>query len=505
MRVWGKRCMKKIDKICFFILNLGVFIIFFPWLIQHYATDSYYIMDVGYEYYAINNSLNDGRIFMFIILKIANILKISYTNFIRFTLIFALIISNISVLILKKIIVEYVNIFCKKIEIFIWLISYVIIYNYIYIENLYYVECIVMAMAVLFNIIAANIVVKHNNRYIFKVVLLVFGSAFCYQTMPIIFLVYVMLFECLEKNDIKVILKKFLQCFIIVILTLIINYSCINLIHNIFYIELENIRAESLLINELNFTKLLFNIVNLLVRTPDILLHSNGALYEYVFVAFLVLLVFVYIYIKEDIFQFKLEDFKFFVILICGIYFVSNSISIITLYAFDSARIRGGVGIIIGALMIYILNKFYSEKLQIKYKKIEKMFEIIIIVFFVINVINYVDIINSSRLVNKKEKEFCINVKNDILVYENEYNIKINTIIYVLDKNVNVYFSNIRRCGATVNACVSDWSAKSVIEFYSKREFSNLKRKDLTEINNLNLKNGYDINAGILYVLVKRY
>ena len=60
--------MKKITReeiITYIIIFVITCIIFIPFLIGHYATDTYNVINIGYEKYAIEWSLNDGRIFIY--------------------------------------------------------------------------------------------------------------------------------------------------------------------------------------------------------------------------------------------------------------------------------------------------------------------------------------------------------------------------------------------------------------------------------------------------------
>ena len=50
------------NLILFFILFVITGVVFWNYVSMHYATDTYNIMNIGYEKYAINNSLSDGRI-----------------------------------------------------------------------------------------------------------------------------------------------------------------------------------------------------------------------------------------------------------------------------------------------------------------------------------------------------------------------------------------------------------------------------------------------------------
>ena len=152
-----------------FVIILAItLIIFIPFLIGHYATDTYNIANIGYKNYAINWSLNDGRIFMAIIGLIADKINISIETYVFVTLFSALIISCISVCVLKKVIEKYKK--PKNIlqNIILVSISYVTIFNFMYLEDMYFVESVVMATSVLLYEIAADILITKNKNYIIK-------------------------------------------------------------------------------------------------------------------------------------------------------------------------------------------------------------------------------------------------------------------------------------------------------------------------------------------------
>lgn len=61
--------MKKSKKDLLLFIVITAITIFICWnyLTMHYATDTYNVMQQGYEKYAINWSLIDGRVFMAVI------------------------------------------------------------------------------------------------------------------------------------------------------------------------------------------------------------------------------------------------------------------------------------------------------------------------------------------------------------------------------------------------------------------------------------------------------
>src|SRR5574344_1010910 len=141
--------MKK-KFVLFLILFLLTLIVFSQFLLGHYATDTYNIAKVGYEKYATNWSLKDGRVVMYMITMVANILKINIKVFVILTLLLSIIISNISVIKLNGIITKYKEPQTTFKKVLIIAISYIIVFNFMYLENVYFVESLVMSSSILF-------------------------------------------------------------------------------------------------------------------------------------------------------------------------------------------------------------------------------------------------------------------------------------------------------------------------------------------------------------------
>lgn len=173
--------ISKKDLISFTIIFVITLLVFYNFLSMHYATDTYNIMNVGYEKYAINWSLNDGRIFMCIIGLLASAVNMKIEFFVIGTLFMALFISCISVIVLKNIILKYKNTENKYLRVIVLVIAYFTIFNFMYLENLYFVESIVMAISLLLHIFAADILVSRNKHYIVKTTLLTILAIFMYQ------------------------------------------------------------------------------------------------------------------------------------------------------------------------------------------------------------------------------------------------------------------------------------------------------------------------------------
>ena len=126
--------MKK-NIIIYLCIVIIASMIFFPFFTMHYSTDTYRLIEMGYERYSIEYSLNDGRIFMYIIGQLADKMNININAYVIILTVFAIIISCICIIKLIEIMGKYK----KKDGIIITsLIAYVTIMNFMYLENLYF-------------------------------------------------------------------------------------------------------------------------------------------------------------------------------------------------------------------------------------------------------------------------------------------------------------------------------------------------------------------------------
>ena len=191
----------KVNIIIFVIIFTITSAIYFPLLKGHYATDTYNIINKGYETYAITYSLNDGRPIMCLISLIAQKLNMPIMVYVIILTAIALIVSNISVIKLKNITVKYIEEKNKKTEYIILAIAYIIIFNFAYLENLQFAECAIMSVSILLNIIAAQQIVEKKKNYILKSIIISILSIQFYQgTMNWLFTITFVLSLLKEKK-----------------------------------------------------------------------------------------------------------------------------------------------------------------------------------------------------------------------------------------------------------------------------------------------------------------
>lgn len=495
--------MKKLNKkdIIIFIITFAITcIIFLPFLQGHYATDTYNIANVGYENYAINWSLKDGRFFMTILGLIASKINISIEHYVFITLFCALLISNITVIILNKIIKKYKE--PKNIiqEITLIIISYITIFNFMYLEDMYFVESIVMATSVLIFIISAYILTEKNKNYIIKSLILTIIGVICYQGTIGIFFAFVILFTILKnKNNVKQIVIDLVKCGIIALVAVLLNIIAVKIVENIF--DMTQTRLG-------NISNILKNIIGIIITLPNILQETCNLFPKNAFIIFLdILTIIVIIYQIKTLKEKNNILYKYIAIMVitiagsCVTYLLSPT-------SFYTGRLRNALGALIGIIFIFL---YVETDLFEKKGKLSIVTYITLISFFIINTINYESIILQHKEVNRLEKEEIEEVEQYIEKYEEENEIKVTKIVKVpvLKNKDKAYFSNTKnKTSFTHNALKTSWAADGVINFYTKRNLETIKATDKEKslyVQNQNPELEYQCIDDILYVKIYMY
>lgn len=492
--------MKKINKkdiITFIITFTITCIIFIPFLQGHYATDTYNIANIGYKNYAINWSLKDGRFFMTIIGLIANKINISIEHYVFLTLFCALLISNVTVIILNKIIEKYKKPQNIIQEITLIIISYITIFNFMYLENMYFVESIVMATSVLLFIISSYILTERNKNHIIKSLILTIIGVICYQGTIGIFFAFAILLTILKnKNNIKQIIIDLIKCGLIALTAVLLNIISVKIIEKIFNMNQTRLG---------NISNIFRNITQIIITLPNILQETCNLFPKNVFIIFLdVLTVIVIIYQIKTLNEKNNVLYKYIAIVIITI--AGSCVTyLLTLTSFYTGRLRNALGALIGIIFIFL---YIETDLFEKKRKLGLVTYITLISFLIINTINYESIILQHKEVNKLEKEEIEEVDQYIEKYEEENQIKVTKIIKVpIYNNINkTYFSNIKnKTSFTHNALKTSWAADGVINFYTKRNLETVKATDKEKklyLQNQNPELEYQCIDDILYVKI---
>lgn len=461
--------MKKFIKnnkkniITFIIIFITTLIIFIPFLQKHYATDSYGISSIGYKEYAVKNSLNDGRIVMATIGYIADLLKIPLDIYIITLTVMALFVSCISVIILKEYIVKIKkskNLFS---EVFVIVASYFTVFNFMYIENMFFVECFVMALSILFYIIAAKKIISKGKNYIIKATVLTVMGLFCYQGTISMYLVCLWVFSLLENEKYAECIKNLIIGAVILIFGIILQFGVISLNGKIFSIHQERISG---------FYGMILNIAGSLYNLGDVLINTGFVYTKYLYLFFLsVIEILIICKINKERLNIKITNQTLLIITAC---FISGIIvSFISTSGFWSARIRFSIGATIGFLMLYLYCK---TDIAFSYKKINLLIISIFVIYTLSIITNYISIMNNVLNVNLQDKLQVIGICNYVEKYEKENNIIVNKLAifhgeYDYEK---AYYKNLNYKNSTMSwsAIRTKWSIKGIIEMYSDKHFT---------------------------------
>ena len=452
--------------ILFFILFVITGAVFWNYVSMHYATDTYNIMNIGYGKYAINNSLSDGRIFMFLIGMLANTINIPINVYVITLTIIALIVSCIAVLVLKSMMMRFSTKKTKFQEFIAILIAYCTIFNFMYVENLYFVESAVMAFSILFYILAVNQIVKKNDFYIIKAALLAILATFCYQGTIGLFALYGVAFSIAKNGkEIKEILKDFGIIIGITLLSFVANLIQINVATSIAGTTQQRLNGIENLVTY--FLRILVNFKKMVFDT--ILVNNCGLFPSYVMIIIVLIIT-----LLAGIYGVKSKKYGlvFNIAFICFVtVLITFAMCIVSITSYDTGRIHVPVGALIGVIFLYLFcrTSIFEDETIIKYLII-----IALIAYNLITVVNTIYLLYQHKQVNKLEKAQCEGLEAYIESYEQENNVKITEARYfkLSDMKKYGYFSQIpNQSVLTYDGVACTWSAIGTINFYTGRNF----------------------------------
>ena len=461
---------------------IGIIIVavlmYINWITMHYSADTYNIINVGYEKYATNWSLKDGRLFMYIITMISAKINMPISIFVMGTLIVAIIISAVAVLKLKNILIKDINNITLKKEILFTILSFFTIFNFMYIEDMYFVESIVMAISLLLFIYASEFIVyanKQKKKFWLGLVFAILG-VIAYQGTIGFLIILTFVLSLLKnkvelkgkkeelKNNIKQILWDLLKSLTVVVIAIGVNMIIVSIIGKITGLEQTRVGSITSIFSNLdyilnNFEKILKDCIGL---------FPNYALY--IFLAVLLTFSIIYDIKTKDKNFFTIKTILIILISLIGAFIVSVG----TLSSFYTGRLRFCIGSMIGFILICLIKE-NDEKLC------NYFLYFILIIYSILNIYNCIIVTYEHKLVNIYEKEEVQNINNYIKEYEDKTSINVNKIaIYTVKGQSNkAYFTNInRKSVVTYNSLRCEWTADGLINYYSEDK---LERITLTK------------------------
>ena len=465
--------MKKKNAIIFVIIFIISIAIFFPLLLGNLIGDDYLISSIGYIDYIKNYSLNDGRIFCTILPIIFNALHIPIFTGKIIALMITLAIASLTVVKLKNIIDKYKKSNGIKQSILVTLISFATIYNFLFIDEIFYIEAPVIVSSILLFIIAANILVTNNKKSLIKSLLLVVIASFCYQGTILVFFAMSFLFSILKnKDDVKRVFIDLFKCICIAGIATIMNFAFIKI-----YGKVNNINSRAININKIKRN------IAIIFENADLLLIKNfNFYYEGMFLGIVItIIVTTLIYATKN-------DLKNSIIIkmacIIVLFIISSSAMYVVIFSsFYAGRTRIPLGMLIGALLIFI----YVETKIFEDNKTFKYFCVVVLLFYIITVLTYFEKIIISK---KQSDKLNIDSANKIIEYVHEYEsdtgIEVTNITELAlinySKEINKYLYKMH-----ANLPFSDTnlinmrSASSMVNYYSDKKYENYKVEIATQ------------------------
>ena len=452
-----KKIFNKENIILLIIIFLIAVIMCYGYVKGHYSVDDYNIIDIGYKEYSINNNLKEGRVVMYVIDQIALLLNMDYKLFIILTVLIAIFITSVTIIIFYNEVLKTMKQVDLKDRIFVACISFVIFFNFMYIENLYFVECIVMSLALILYLVSAILFVKRKN-IVLSIILAILANI-CYNGMQCYYIIIVFLFSLLlEKDKYKKIILNVLLAGLIIILAVLINVLEIKLACNIFNIE--NKRMGSI-----EFIP--YNIYIIIKRLPIILARTAGLFPKYVYLFFITIC-----YIILFLHLLKKKDYKVLIDITLNNFITILScfcISIFSTSSFGTGRLLYGMGMTIGTMLLIL----YDYIRRTESHKVKYIIETVIIFYFILNIINYIYIINIHSKQNETEMLEMQEIISNIKEYEAENNTEVNKVscILVTREDTSKGFSGNIRSEVTRNALTCFYSYKGILNMYTGKKF----------------------------------
>ena len=435
------------------LITIVILLIYSPLLIGHYSTDTYRLIEMGYNKYSIEYSLNDGRIFMYIIGQIAAKINININMYVILLTFLAIIISVICIILIEKILKKYNK---REQSIIVALIAYVTIMNFMYLENLYFTECIVMSISIMLYILAAYYLTENESKL--NTFLLVLIGVFCYQGTINVFITFSFLFTTIKNKNInKQAFKNIIWSLGISFVSIIINMIQIKMCGN--YYGLEQTRTGGV-------SQIPKNILYIINHMYKILIESSELFPKYLFLVFLIIIIgIIAIWDKKE----KHHSINLANIILISIVAILSSImiNVFSLSSFGLGRMVFSVGALIGIIYIYLycVTDILDKKTIFKYIMI-----LVLIVYAIFNIYKTLDILISHRIENKLDKKEALQANEYIQEYENETNQKVKYIAVTYDNNITWTYNELKHKSLyTHRALMIWWCNVQTINYFGNR------------------------------------
>lgn len=458
--------MKK--KILLFILIFSVgILVTYPAFAPSHALDSYCTIFNGYNDTA-TWFLQNGRIFSALLMRFYDLvnLPVDSMNFV------ALFFFNLflALAILKLYLVFSKNIENKAVLVVLLVSTFMLFYGPLITEILFFNEAMVFALGILLVVLAADkCALGGIKNYIISLILMILGVT-CYQGIACYF--FVILLLILMKNGINSkeeaigYLKKIGIGFLIYGMAALISFGIIKFASNLFGEALPKLGAFNI------FDNLVYTFTNLLPTSFRNLFGFVNVKFYYL-LCILLLVCFVYLFIKNEHKAIRFLLFIGLLIVLVIVPFAPNLI-MASDSNYTAARMALPLGILPSAFILYLI---FNYKVEMKFNYV---FLGIIIMFMALSSYS----IHQNTMISfrryKEDVKYINSIVQAINVYENKTDNKIKRIYYAQDSSVNYYYSFGHPNGANIRLLAVDWALDCAFPVYTydKYEFKKISDKD---------------------------
>ena len=450
-------------NILLFLIILGLTALFSNAFLQaHYSSDTYVLIDLGYNNYPQSYFLPDGRIISALVCFIAGIFNPPYMTYIVLMDTIGVVFLSIAIFKLYKFILKISNEKNIVNKILIFMGVYILIYNQFTLEYLLFPESAVMCFGVLMTVIAAiNFIKKDNVKQYFKVFIQLFIASVSYQAVILAFPVFVLILSLFNerKKTIKDYILKIMLCLADFMIIFLADFMIMKIFINILHTETNRV------VGYCNVEDIIFRIkysfeCAYLIITLNLNMLPKGTYIVIFCITSILLLI-----SKCD----KKYFLKYFLTLILGVI----GIVLLTLVCDPGlcGRVDYSFGTLWGASLIFITKLLIDRENEMN-KIIKHIVVCFVMISFLFNSIMLLRNSSEHIAANRVDQSMGENIRYLLEKYENENNIDVTKFGYAYDGYAQQYAPGIKNIGSlTERKFACSWSVLQITNFYCDRKF----------------------------------
>ena len=476
-----KEKIKKQDIILFICIFIFSMIANNAFLQRHYSSDTMCLIYHGYFEYPSNYFLLDGRIISTLVCYMGGILNLPFDTYLFISNFIGILLLAITIMILFKFTIRYLEVENKWIKFLILLSVYTIIFNHMDIEYLLFPESCVMCAGVMFSVVAAIKYLDSKKGNIFRSFVFLLLSSLCYQGLLSIFPTIVITLSLLKKKRdnrreiLKNYIKEIFKLGMMYVLVMLISAGLVSIFNNI-------------LDSSSNRLERIQNILKILVQIPratlSVLLVQTNKIP--IFLSLIVMFITSAIITRQNNLLFKYILTMFTAYLFCMLP--------IAVFGYVQARLLMAIGATMGISLLFTIIALHDEEENISVKSIKTIvISTWVIAYFIFNVVNNglngYEHLKAFKLDEEMGKEIGQIIKD----YEEKSGKEVTKFAYYYDKRAESYMEGILPLGSlTERKFAMTWCVLESVSYYSNKKlvevptsanvyYENFYKKDYTE------------------------